>query len=121
MGEKLKATNRYICSSNGTIICQNGWEPCHDPEKEKLEPCSMPICDPQCQHGECRAPNFYACEIGWEGTHCDTCVLLPGCDHGTCENALNVIVKMGGTVLTATFLNARIVNMDVSWLPKCVC
>lgn len=29
----------------------------------------------------------------------------------------NVIVKMGGTVLTATFLNARIVNMDVAWLP----
>ena len=48
----------------------------------------MPICDPQCQHGECRAPNFCACEIGWEGTHCDTCVPLPGCDHGTCENAL---------------------------------
>lgn len=86
--EKLKATNRYICSSNGTIICQNGWEPCHDPAKEKLEPCSMPICDPKCQHGECRAPNFCACEIGWEGTHCDTCVPLPGCDHGTCENAL---------------------------------
>jgi len=27
----------------------------------------------------------------------------------------NVIVKMGGTVLTATSLNARIVNMDVAW------
>lgn len=29
----------------------------------------------------------------------------------------NVIVKMGGTVLTATSLNARIVNMDVAWPP----
>jgi len=29
----------------------------------------------------------------------------------------NVIVKMGGTVLTVTSLNARIVNMDVAWPP----
>lgn len=84
----LQATNRYICASNGTIICQNGWKPCDDTEKEKLEPCSIPICDPECQHGECRAPNFCACEIGWEGTHCDTCVPLPGCDNGNCTNAL---------------------------------
>ena len=86
--EKLKATHRYLCDSNGTVICQNGWEHCNDAEKEELEPCLMPICDPKCQHGECRAPNLCACEIGWEGTHCDTCVPLPGCDHGTCENAL---------------------------------
>ena len=48
----------------------------------------MPVCDPKCQHGECRSPDLCACEIGWEGTHCDTCVPLPGCVHGTCENAM---------------------------------
>ena len=99
----------------------------------------MPICDPKCQHGECRAPNFCACEIGWEGTHCDTCVPLPGCDHGTCENALECNCEDGwdgaycdirkqlnaigylflGYTKKHFFiqLNARIVNMDVAWPP----
>ena len=61
-----------------------------------MEPCSVPICDdPGCNNGECRAPNFCACEIGWEGTHCDVCVPLPGCDNGHCEKALECICEDG--------------------------
>ena len=113
--EKLRATNRYLCDSNGTVICQNGWEPCNDAEKEKLEPCLMPVCDPQCQHGECRSPDLCACEIGWEGTHCDTCVPLPGCVHGTCENAMECNCEdgwEGGYCDIRKYLNSK-----CNWCP----
>lgn len=25
------------------------------------------------------------CDPGWEGEHCDRCVLMPGCVHGSCQ------------------------------------
>ena len=41
-----------------------------------------------CKHGICRSPNFCACEVGWEGVTCDTCIPMPGCKHGHCVTAL---------------------------------
>ena len=37
-------------------------------------------------NGICKAPDFCACEIGWEGANCETCLTLPGCQQGTCTN-----------------------------------
>jgi len=91
--ENLKKTNRYICDSVGTVLCQTGWgEPDDDVNlRDMMNPCPVPKCEHNnkgCVHGECRSPDFCACEIGWEGTNCDICIPLPGCEHGTCTNAL---------------------------------
>ena len=89
--ENLRHTTRYVCDRHGNVICQSGWrEPDSQSEESALNPCLEPICDYNgqgCVHGECRAPNYCACEVGWEGPNCDICVPLPGCDHGTCGNA----------------------------------
>ena len=37
-------------------------------------------------NGICQNPDYCACEIGWEGVNCDTCLTLPGCQQGTCTN-----------------------------------
>ena len=85
-------TNRYICSAKGETFCQTGWKEPEDPNlKDELNPCPQPICDRHgetCSNGECRAPNYCACDIGWEGELCDICVCLPGCVHGNCTEAL---------------------------------
>jgi hypothetical protein len=89
--ENLKHTNRYICDNHGNVICQSGWkEPEVQDAETELNPCLEPICDHNglgCVHGDCRAPNYCACEVGWEGPNCDICVPLPGCEHGSCQNA----------------------------------
>jgi len=89
--ENLKHTNRYVCDNQGNVICQSGWkEPGYQNEETELNPCLAPICDYNgagCVHGECRAPNYCACKVGWEGPNCNICVALPGCDHGTCGKA----------------------------------
>ena len=84
----------YTCDSNGTVICINGWS-----DEESL--CSIPTCifpdeksnqNLTCFHGSCTAPGQCSCEIGWEGFKCDTCIPLPGCTHGTCqENAFECV------------------------------
>ena len=38
------------------------------------------------KHGRCIGPNQCACEIGWQGSQCDTCIPLPGCLNGHCES-----------------------------------
>jgi len=92
--EILKTQQRYICSSTGKIICQSGWtEHENKDERDPLHPCTVPICRRGCQHGECRAPDYCACEIGWEGPACNKCLPLPGCQNGYCENALECICK----------------------------
>ena len=69
-----------------------GWK---EPEELKLRdplhPCPLPICDVDgetCQNGECKSPDFCACEVGWEGALCDICIPMPGCQHGNCTGAL---------------------------------
>lgn len=85
-------TNRYVCSAKGEIFCQTGWREPEDPNLiDELNPCPVPICDRHgetCLNGECRAPNYCACDIGWEGELCDICICLPGCVHGNCTEAL---------------------------------
>ena len=61
-----------------------GWEWPKNKAKDMMNPCSMPTCEPTCVNGECLSPNDCACEIGWEGAHCDICISLPGCEHGSC-------------------------------------
>merc|ERR1711860_300564 len=88
--ERLKETVKYICTSNGTVICQSGWTEPKDPDmRDELNPCSQPVCDHKgetCKNGQCRAPDFCACEVGWEGALCDKCINLPGCEHGSCTD-----------------------------------
>jgi len=99
--ENLKLTNRYICNSTGSVICQSGWKEPSDPEKrDELNPCPRPICGTDtetCVNGICTAPDHCACEIGWEGTLCDICVPLPGCLHGNCTDALECNCGTGWT------------------------
>ena len=75
-------TNRYICSSEGEVFCQTGWEEPSDLNLvDPLNPCPVPVCElngQPCHHGDCKAPNYCACEIGWEGPICDICIPLPG-------------------------------------------
>ena len=97
--ENLRHTKRYICDTEGLVICQSGWtEPQVQEELNKLNPCLEPICEQNgigCVHGECREPNFCACEVGWEGASCDNCVPLPGCNHGSCSNAFECSCDAG--------------------------
>ena len=79
-----QSTTRYICDNEGNVICQSGWK-CSEQE-DHLNPCSEPICTGGCMNGICKAPDFCACEIGWEGANCETCLTLPGCQQGTCTN-----------------------------------
>ena len=30
--------------------------------------------------------SFFSCYNGWTGTNCDECVVLPGCQNGTCTD-----------------------------------
>ena len=73
----------------------------------------MPICDPQCQHGECRAPNTEnvvlptSALVKSDGKERIVTLVYP-CQVAITELVKmhwNVIVKMGGTVLTATFVS----------------
>ena len=48
----------YSCTSDGEIICQNGWkEAVHPDDRDPLNPCSQPICDQECVNGLCISPN----------------------------------------------------------------
>ena len=85
---QFQSTSSYICDYKGNVICQSGWRQPLDPHEAKINPCSIPICNHNnmtCSHGVCRAPNFCACEVGWEGINCDVCIPLPGCVHGNCS------------------------------------
>jgi hypothetical protein len=67
---RFQHTNRYVCDSHGTPICLPGWrEPASGGPLQQLNPCLEPICDSGggvgCVHGECRAPHYCACEVGW--------------------------------------------------------
>jgi len=86
--EKLKQTTKYICDNDGNVICQSGWK--NSEPGNPLNPCSEPICHGEagCENGMCRAPDYCACEVGWEGARCEICIPLPGCEQGTCNNAL---------------------------------
>ena len=63
----IQQTTKYICDNDGNVICQSGWKN-SDPE-DPLNPCSEPICHGEqgCENGMCRAPDYCACEVGWEG------------------------------------------------------
>ena len=95
----FKRANSYICTKAGEIICQTGWrEPTDPDQRNPLIPCAEPICDHTnagCVHGVCKSPNYCACEVGWEGMSCDSCIPLPGCKHGYCELALECNCESG--------------------------
>ena len=97
----LQLTNRYICNSTGSVICQSGWkEPEDHEERDELNPCPEPICGTDtetCENGICTAPDHCACEIGWEGALCNACVRLPGCLNGNCTEALECNCHEGWT------------------------
>ena len=83
----FQRTTRYICDNNGRVICQSGWKEAANPDP--LQPCSEPICNHNgvgCVNGECRSPDYCACEVGWEGVSCDICIPLPGCENGNCTD-----------------------------------
>ena len=96
----FQMTTSYICDYKGNVICQSGWKQSSDPQEAKSNPCSVPICNHDnetCAHGICRAPNFCACEVGWEGISCDVCIPLPGCVHGNCTMELECNCYEGWT------------------------
>ena len=72
-----------------------GWKKSSRYKNNLLNPCSEPICSNGCLHGECKAPNYCACEIGWEGQNCSICLKSPGCKHGYCEKAFQCICDSG--------------------------
>merc|ERR1712198_81013 len=74
---------RYICDSKGNVECLAGWTN-QNYSVSKHFPCSVPICDPPCLNGVCKAPDVCSCDIGWDGPDCGTCLKLPGCVNGGC-------------------------------------
>ena len=84
---------------NGNVICQLGWKMAENGgEREKLNPCSQPICDfngAGCLNGQCKSPNYCSCNIGWTGANCGECIPLPGCLHGYCQKGLECICETG--------------------------
>ena len=54
---------RYVCDTDGNIVCQPGWqEPLVRDATSLLNPCLEPICDHNglgCVHGDCRAPGIF--------------------------------------------------------------
>lgn len=81
--ENIKSQLRYTCTNKGEVQCQNGWTSVND--TDPLYPCATPLCSDGCVHGKCEDPDVCACDIGWEGTDCNTCIDLPGCVHGSCQ------------------------------------
>ena len=82
----FQRTRSYFCDRRGNVICQSGWEKSQENENP-LHPCSVPICRDGCNNGECKAPNYCTCDIGWTGLDCSTCLEKPGCQHGSCNEA----------------------------------
>lgn len=59
----LQNQDRYVCNSKGDVSCNHGWK--ESEIADPVHPCRVPICNPECQNGKCKAPNLCACEIGW--------------------------------------------------------
>ncbi|XP_029377620.1 protein delta homolog 2 isoform X2 [Echeneis naucrates] len=52
--------------------------------------CSCNLTNSHCdESGVCR------CDPGWEGEHCDHCVPMPGCVHGSCEQPWQCSCEQG--------------------------
>jgi len=102
--ENLKLAVSYYCDDTGKWYCQNGWKsPDNETEGTQVHddnqnPCSVPVCDPECEHGYCADPNVCACHVGWEGHQCNKCIKLGGCLHGGCETALECNCTLGSNV-----------------------
>ena len=60
-----------------------------------MNPCAEPICKQNCTNGMCISPDQCACNVGWEGRDCNTCIPFPGCVHGHCLLALECICDPG--------------------------
>lgn len=84
--EYLMRATRYMCNPDGTFVCVTGWD--HNPVigPDENDPCPLPVCDKGCVHGVCTQPDKCNCEVGWRGTDCNSCIPLPGCQHGKCHN-----------------------------------
>merc|ERR1711936_387954 len=75
---KFKETDHYICDEHGYTRCLPGWTNVHGL-------CNTPICQHDCEHGNCSGPDTCTCEVGWTSTNCSHCICLPGCDNGYCD------------------------------------
>lgn len=93
--EYLENQDRYVCNSKGVVSCNHGWK--ESEPADPVHPCRVPICNPECQNGQCKAPNLCACEIGWKGADCSNCIDLPGCEYGHCEGPLTCLCDEGWT------------------------
>ena len=73
-----KETDHYICDEHGYIRCLPGRTNVHGL-------CNTPICQHDCEHGNCSGPDTCTCEVGWTSANCSHCICLPGCDNGYCD------------------------------------
>ena len=112
----FQRTRSYFCDRRGNVICQSGWEKSQENENP-LHPCSEPICRDGCNNGECKAPNYCTCDIGWTGLDCSTCLEKPGCQHGSCNAAFecNCDPEWFGSHCQ-TRKNTHVLNQDVLFL-----
>nr|CAB3238244.1 delta protein [Phallusia mammillata] len=82
----------YTCNENGEKVCLPGWTGNKD-RKYCTEPICMKGCHPE--HGMCDRPNECKCRLGWNGTLCDQCEVLPNCKNGRCETGYQCICNPG--------------------------
>ena len=94
MIHNFQVAKSYFCDTRGNIICQSGWNKSEEID-DWLNPCSEPICSKGCKNGKCVGPDLCACEIGWEGQDCGTCLRRPGCQHGHCDDAFECKCDLG--------------------------
>ncbi|TRY80599.1 hypothetical protein TCAL_13863, partial [Tigriopus californicus] len=110
-------SRRYICDDEANVICLSGWKEDPDWSKRDLRnPCPIPICDHHgetCEHGQCVRPDVCACEVGWQGHLCDTCIPLPGCVHGSCNATFECncdLNDQGAPMWEGAFCDQRKIN-----------
>ncbi|XP_050537689.1 delta-like protein 1 isoform X2 [Daktulosphaira vitifoliae] len=81
-------SSHYTCDDNGDMKCLPGWIG---------DLCDVPICKKGCDpiQGFCKRPNECRCKLGFYGDTCNTCIPLPGCQHGYCNNSFECKCEEG--------------------------
>lgn len=68
-----------VCRPIQSLLVSRNSVVCPAPSHPAVTLCLLPIrCDP-----------------GWEGLHCERCVRMPGCQHGTCHQPWQCICHSG--------------------------
>ncbi|SPP89614.1 protein jagged-1 [Drosophila guanche] len=93
--QNLKANAHYLCDEEGDFTCLPGWQG---------DLCQVPMCRRGCDpmNGYCHRPGECRCRIGYSGEMCETCIPLPGCQHGDCTKPFECICKPGWAGLFCT-------------------